>query len=92
MRRAVRPALITPQLGQVRPAPAFPDLPGSFIDIRVDQLADLRAALARMPGADVERFRLARRIEGIEFALIAASHHPGSTRWSPTRRRTGVEG
>ena len=66
----------SPNWGKFGPAPAFPDLPGSFIDIRVDQLADLRAALARMPGADVERFGLLAGSKGSEFALIAASHYP----------------
>ncbi|MDF2382277.1 hypothetical protein JMG10_12405 [Nostoc ellipsosporum NOK] len=66
----------SPNWGKFAPAPAFPDLPGSFIDIRVDQLADLRAALAKFPGVDVERFGLFAGSKGSEFALIAASHYP----------------
>lgn len=57
-------------------APEFPDLPGSFIDIRVDQISDLRQALSAMPGVDVERFGLFGGSKGSEFALIAASRYP----------------
>lgn len=55
--------------------PEYPELPGSFIDIAVDQLARLRAALGKMDGIDVERFGLFGGSKGAEFALIAASRY-----------------
>lgn len=61
--------------GEFGPPPQFPDLPGSFIDIRVDQIADLRDALRTLPGVDVERFGLLGGSKGSEFALIAASRY-----------------
>lgn len=66
----------SPAWGPTMPPPEFPDLPGSFVDIRIDQLATLRAALAKMPGVDVERFGLFAGSKGAEFALIAASRFP----------------
>jgi uncharacterized protein len=66
----------SPNWGEYGPPPQFPDLPGSFIDIRVDQMADLREALRSMPGVDVERFGLLGASKGSEFALIAASRYP----------------
>jgi len=66
----------SPNWGDYAPPPKFPDLPGSFIDIRVDQLADLRDALRGMDGVDVERFGLFGASKGAEFALIAASRYP----------------
>lgn len=66
----------SPNWGDYGPPPKFPDLPGSFIDIRVDQIAELRDALRGMPGADVERFGLFGASKGAEFALIAASRYP----------------
>ncbi len=66
----------SPNWGTYGPPPEFPDLPGSFVDIRVDQLAELRAALAKMAGVDVERFGLFGGSKGAEFALIAAAHYP----------------
>lgn len=66
----------SPNWGQYGPPPEFPDLPGSFIDIRVDQIGDLREALRAMPGVDVERFGLFGGSKGSEFALIAASRYP----------------
>lgn len=65
----------SPNWGDYGPPPKFPDLPGSFIDIRVDQLAGLREALRGMPGVDVERFGLFGASKGAEFALIAGSRY-----------------
>jgi len=65
----------SPAWGPTMPPPEFPDLPGSFVDIRVDQLATLRAALAKMPGVDAGRFGLFAGSKGAEFALIAASRY-----------------
>ncbi|RZJ29467.1 MAG: dienelactone hydrolase [Brevundimonas sp.] len=66
----------SPNWGEYGPPPKFPDLPGSFIDIRVDQISDLREALRGLPGADVERFGLFGASKGAEFALIAGSRYP----------------
>lgn len=66
----------SPAWGPTMPPPEFPDLPGSFVDIRIDQLAGLRTALAKMPGVDVERFGLFAGSKGAEFSLIAASRYP----------------
>ena len=65
----------SPDWGEFGPPKALPELPGSFIDIRVDQIADLRTALAAMDGVDVERFGLFGVSKGAEFALIAASRY-----------------
>ncbi|RZJ38436.1 MAG: hypothetical protein EON86_15735, partial [Brevundimonas sp.] len=65
----------SPNWGEYGPPPKFPDLPGSFIDIRVDQIATLRDTLRGMPGADVSRFGLFGASKGAEFALIAASRY-----------------
>jgi uncharacterized protein len=66
----------SPNWGSFAPPPEFPDLPGSFIDIRVDQLAALREALRAVPGLDLDRFALFAGSKGSEFALIAASRYP----------------
>ena len=66
----------SPNWGDFGPPPKFADLPGSFIDIRVDQIGELRTALAAMPSVDVERFGLLGGSKGSEFALIAASRYP----------------
>ena len=66
----------SPNWGSYGPPPQFSDLPGSFIDIRVDQLAELRTTLSKMSGADTEHFALFAGSKGSEFALIAASHFP----------------
>ena len=66
----------SPNWGEFGPPPQFPDLPGSFIDIRVDQIADLREVLGGMSGVDVERFGLLGASKGSEFALIAGSRYP----------------
>ncbi len=65
----------SPNWGEFGPPPSLPELPGSFIDIRVDQLAELRQALVGMDGVDVERFGLIGASKGAEFALIAASRY-----------------
>ena len=64
----------SPDWGDYGPPPQFPDLPGSFLDIRVDQLDDLRQALGTIPGVDVERFALFGGSKGSEFALIASRY------------------
>lgn len=66
----------SPDWGEYGPPPQFPDLPGSFIDIRVEQIAELRDALRDLPGVDIERFGLLGASKGSEFALIAASRYP----------------
>lgn len=66
----------SPDWGDYGPPKALPELPGSFLDIRVDQLAELREALSTMSGVDVERFGLFGASKGAEFALIAASRYP----------------
>lgn len=63
----------SPDWGEFGPPPAMPELPGSFVDIRVDQLADLRSALADDPQVDISRFGLFGGSKGAEFALVAAS-------------------
>lgn len=66
----------SPNWGSFGPPPEYADLPGSFIDIRVDQIAGLKAQLATMPGVDTSRFGLFAGSKGSEFALIAASRYP----------------
>lgn len=66
----------SPDWGEYGPPKALAELPGSFLDIRVDQLAGLREALRAMPGVDVERFGLLGASKGSEFALIAATRYP----------------
>ncbi len=69
----------SPDWGQFGPPKAIKDLPGSFIDIRIDQIADLRAQLAKTPGVDASRIALFGGSKGAEFALIAASKYPWLT-------------
>lgn len=69
----------SPDWGEYGPPKAIAELPGSFIDIRVDQLAALRAQLAKTPGVDVSRIALFGGSKGAEFALIAASKYPWLT-------------
>lgn len=65
----------SPNWGDFGPPPAQPDLAGSFVDIRIDQLAELREALRAVPAADVDRFGLLGASKGAEFALIAGSRY-----------------
>lgn len=65
----------SPDWGDYGPPKALPELPGSFIDIRVDQIGELREALRGLSGVDVERFGLFGASKGAEFALIAASRY-----------------
>lgn len=73
---AVGLSYYSPDWGDYGPPPALPDLPGSFIDIRVDQLGELREALSGFPDVDLDRFGLFAGSKGAEFALIAASRYP----------------
>ena len=66
----------SPDWGEFGPPQPLPGIAGSFVDIRVDQLAELRDVLAAMPQAHVERFGLFGASKGSEFALIAASRYP----------------
>lgn len=61
--------------GPSAPPPAFPDLPGSFIDLPVDRLAELRTALRSIPGVNTRRFGIFAGSKGSEFALIAGSRY-----------------
>jgi dienelactone hydrolase len=65
----------SPNWGSFGPPPKLPELPGSVIDLRIDQLAALRDALRPMAGVDVKRFALFGGSLGAEFALIAASRY-----------------
>lgn len=65
----------SPDWAEYGPPKALPEIAGSFVDIRIDQLAELREALRGMPGVDVERFGLLGASKGSEFALIAASRY-----------------
>ncbi len=61
--------------GPAAPPPEYPDLPGSFIDLPVDRLAELKGALQSIPGVDTRRFGIFAGSKGSEFALIAASRY-----------------
>jgi uncharacterized protein len=65
----------SPDWGKFGPPQALAGLPGSFIDIRVDQLAELRTALRAQPAVDIDRVALFAGSKGSEFALIAASRY-----------------
>lgn len=65
----------SPDWGAYGPPKEIPDLPGSFIDIRIDQIAELRDALSGRPDIDVNRIALFGGSKGAEFALIAASKY-----------------
>lgn len=69
----------SPNWGEYGPPPPHPDLPGSFIDIRIDQLAKLRDTLGKMHGLNISRFGLFGGSKGSEFSLIAASQYPWIT-------------
>lgn len=66
----------SPNWGDAAPPPALPELPGSFIDLPLERIADLHAALKSIPGADVSRFGIFGGSKGSEFALSAASRYP----------------
>lgn len=70
----------SPDWGSFGPPQPLTGLPGSFIDIRVDQLADLRDVLSAVKGIDTNRFGIFAGSKGSEFALIAASRY----RWIDT--------
>lgn len=57
------------------PPKEIPGLPGSFIDIRIDQIAELRDWLRTRPDVDANRIALFGGSKGAEFALIAASQY-----------------
>lgn len=61
--------------GDYGPPQEIPGLPGSFIDIRIDQIADLRDWLRTRPDVDAERIALFGGSKGAEFSLIAASKY-----------------
>lgn len=65
----------SPDWGDFGPPKALPEIAGSFVDIRIDQLSELRDALKTIDGVDTERFGLFGASKGAEFALIAASYY-----------------
>jgi len=69
----------SPDWGAYGPPKAIADLPGSFIDIRIDQIAELRDWLKTRPEVDASRVALFGGSKGAEFALIAASKYPWLT-------------
>lgn len=69
----------SPDWGEHAPPKAIADLPGSFIDIRIDQIAELRDWLETRPEVDADRIALFGGSKGAEFALIAASKYPWLT-------------
>lgn len=66
----------SPDWGDHAPPKAIPELPGSFIDIRIDQIAELRDWLKTRPEVNADRIALFGGSKGAEFALIAASKYP----------------
>lgn len=66
----------SPNWGDAAPPPLLPELPGSFIDLPLERIAELRDALKVIPGADLSRFGLFGGSKGSEFALNAASRYP----------------
>ena len=69
----------SPDWGSYGPPKAIPELPGSFIDIRIDQIGELRDWLRTRPDVDADRIALFGGSKGAEFALIAASRYPWIT-------------
>lgn len=65
----------SPDWGDYGPPKEIPGLPGSFIDIRVDQIGELRDWLRTRPDVDADRIALFGGSKGAEFALIAASKY-----------------
>ena len=65
----------SPDWGSYGPPKEIPELPGSFIDIRIDQIAELRDWLRTRPDVDADRIALFGGSKGAEFALIAASKY-----------------
>lgn len=65
----------SPDWGDYGPPKEIPGLPGSFIDIRIDQIGALRDWLAGRPDVDASRIALFGGSKGAEFALIAASKY-----------------
>lgn len=61
--------------GAYGPPKEIPGLPGSFIDIRIDQIAELRDWLRTRPDVDADRIAMFGGSKGAEFALIAASKY-----------------
>lgn len=66
----------SPDWGDYAPPKVIAELPGSFIDIRIDQIAELRDWLETRPEVDADRIALFGGSKGAEFALIAASKYP----------------
>lgn len=69
----------SPDWGSYGPPKAIPELPGSFIDIRIDQIGELRDWLRTRPDVDADNVALFGGSKGAEFALIAASRYPWIT-------------
>ena len=69
----------SPDWGAYGPPKAIADLPGSLIDIRIDQIAELRDWLRTRSDVDANRIALFGGSKGAEFALIAASKYPWLT-------------
>ncbi|MGV8928282.1 MAG: acyl-CoA thioesterase/BAAT N-terminal domain-containing protein [Brevundimonas sp.] len=65
----------SPDWGAYGPPKEIPGLPGSFIDIRIDQIAELRDWLRTRPDVDADRIALFGGSKGAEFSLIAASRY-----------------
>ena len=65
----------SPNWGGYAPPPQLPELPGSFIDLRIERIAELRDALKAIPGADTSRFGLFSGSKGSELSLNAASRY-----------------
>ncbi len=63
----------SPDWGDYGPPKEIAGLPGSFIDIRIDQIGELRDWLRTRPDVDADRIALFGGSKGAEFALIAAS-------------------